>query len=477
MKKSLTILEKMDAEKTFPELSDIKPFIKLMGSTVDTFPALFGFEGEKTYAVLFQNNMELRPGGGFIGSYGILRMAYGKVKDFTIHDVYDADGQLRGHIEPPFPLRRYLPTAHWFLRDANFFPDFPKSASFSANLLQKETGVVVDGVIGVDVSFVKLLVSVLGPLNIVDYKRVVTVDNFYEITQAHVEKNFFPGSTQKKDFLRSVFFALQEKVFSAKSLPYLSLAKVIAQATFEKHLIIAFSDPQLQRLFAVNGFSSSFFDNRMDGPTIVNDFLGISEANLGVNKANAYLQRKVEQVVTIGDDGFLRNSITLRYKNESTKWPGGDYKNYLQIIVPKGSVLSEILIDGQAQQIFPAVTDFTVYEKKDFIPPSGLEVETVEDLGKTIFGFLLVVPQGNYKTLRITYTLPKQLRTPEKITYDLIYFKQPGTETYPYSFTIQAPKEIQIFKSPPFFSRKGESAWWETFISQDQNLRVTFSRR
>jgi len=64
--------------------------------------------------------MELRPGGGFIGSYGILTMDKGKVSDFKIHDVYDADGKLKASIEPQFPVRRYLKLPHLFLRDSNF---------------------------------------------------------------------------------------------------------------------------------------------------------------------------------------------------------------------------------------------------------------------------------------------------------------------------------------------------------------------
>src|SRR3989344_5241553 len=113
--------------------------------------------------------MELRPGGGFIGSYGLLTFSKGKITDFSIHDVYDADGQLKGHIEPPFPIRRYLPQIHWYMRDSNWDVDFAKAASTSAYFLNAETGKTVDGVIGVDLSFVKNLLSVTGPITVSDY--------------------------------------------------------------------------------------------------------------------------------------------------------------------------------------------------------------------------------------------------------------------------------------------------------------------
>jgi Protein of unknown function (DUF4012) len=169
-------------------------------NVIDGLPAFLSVDGKKTYAVLFQNNMELRPGGGFIGSYGLLTLDKGKIVDFTIHDVYDADGQLKGHIEPPFPIRRYLPSAHWYLRDSNFDVDFLKNASQVAFFLQLETNQPVDGVIGVDLSFVKALIAASGSVFVPSYKETVTADNFFLLTEDHAEKNFFPGSTQKKRF-------------------------------------------------------------------------------------------------------------------------------------------------------------------------------------------------------------------------------------------------------------------------------------
>jgi hypothetical protein len=43
----------------------------------------------------------------------------------------------------------------------------------------------------------------------------------------------------------------------------------------------------------------------------------------------------------------------------------------------------------QEQKIIPAITDPTIYEKKGFVPPSGLEVQKDQQSGKRylwIFG-------------------------------------------------------------------------------------------
>src|SRR3989344_4606784 len=249
--------------------------------------------GKKKYLVLFQNNMELRPGGGFIGSYGILSLDKGKIEEFSIHDVYEADGQLRGHVEPPFAIRRYVPEVHWYLRNSNFDVDFTKSASSAAFFLFQETGQIVDGVIGVDVAFVKNLVSAVGPIYVSEYKETVNGDNFFIVTETHADRDSFPASTQKKDFLTFLYKAINNKISSEKKLPYPSILKSIGDSILEKHILFAFSNSDIQKTFTVNGLSSSLWDGRKIDNSVVNDFIGISEANIGVNKANYFMGRSV----------------------------------------------------------------------------------------------------------------------------------------------------------------------------------------
>ena len=161
LKDALRIFQKMQSKnpdngiekKLFSIINSYNSSIKIVANTADVLPVLFGFDNKKTYLVLFQNNMELRPGGGFIGSYGILNLDKGKVESFNLHDVYDADGQLKGHIEPPFAIRRYIPLVHLYLRDSNFDVDFSNSASASAYMLNQEKGQIVDGVIFLYYSF------------------------------------------------------------------------------------------------------------------------------------------------------------------------------------------------------------------------------------------------------------------------------------------------------------------------------------
>jgi len=478
LKNAILAFEKLQGEEKIPQpfnqkMLSIDPLIKLISNTIDIFPNIFGIASKRTYLVLFQNNMELRPGGGEIGSYGILKLNMGKVLDFSIHDVYDADGQLRGHVEPPFALRRYLPSAHWYLRDSNFDVDFIKSTSSTSNFLNVETGEKVDGVVGVDVSFIKNILHAIGPVNVPDYKETVTDANLFELTEAHSEKNFFPGSTQKKDFLRSLYKAIQAKIVEGNT-SYFSLTQAVSDSISQKHLIFAFNN-NWQNIFTVNGWSSSMFDARGKSKESINDFLGINEANLGVNKVNYFIKRKLSQNVKIEGDGSLFGQLDISYKNTSTSWPGGDYKNYLRIILPLDALISSISINDVSQSIVDAVTDFQIYEAKNFKPPLGLEVEKTIESEKTIYGFLVNVPVGELVKIKIQYSVPRQNTfNSNNFSYSLKIFKQPGIDSLPYSFSLYYSDNLNILKSEGLKKEDGSLSYSENIIG-DKEISASFA--
>ena len=457
------------------KLADV---IKISSATIDFWPDILGFNGQKTYLLLFQNNMELRPGGGFVGSYGLLTLNKGKIQNFKIYDVYDADGQLRAHIEPPYPIRRHLPSVHWYLRDSNFDVDFSKGAVASAIFLNSEMHQPVDGVIGVDLSFIRNLLLITGPITVSDYNETVNADNFYQITQAHVEKDFFPGSTQKKDFLRSFYNFLQIKLTETKQISYLSLFNVFANSVYEKHVMFAFNNPNQQALFAVNGWSSSLIDDRKENPGDINDFIGINEANLGANKVNYFISRSLSQKVNILDDGTISEDLTIAIKNtaEKSTLVKQNYKNYLRIIIPFNAKLKKIIIDEKEQTVVDAVVDPAIYEKKKFTPPAGLEVYRQNQGNNTVYGFLIDIQAQDLKIIQVQYDLDKKLDLSNKETnYSLKIFKQPGVDFLPYEFSLSYPKSLGFVKGSEGIKDDGTKSLFSSQILRDTKVTLSLS--
>lgn len=61
---------------------------------------ILGFDEPQRYLVLLQNNNEIRPTGGFPGSYAALTIDKGKITDFKVDDVYNPDGLLTQDSSP-----------------------------------------------------------------------------------------------------------------------------------------------------------------------------------------------------------------------------------------------------------------------------------------------------------------------------------------------------------------------------------------
>src|SRR3989339_1362482 len=124
-------------------------------------PALVAADGSapKNYLILLQNNMELRPTGGFIGSFAKVSFEGGKLKKLDVNDSYAIDGQLGIHVEPPKEIKEDLGQKDWFMRDSNWEPDFPTSARQQGGFYTKETAERVEGGFGLEISALERLID------------------------------------------------------------------------------------------------------------------------------------------------------------------------------------------------------------------------------------------------------------------------------------------------------------------------------
>jgi len=132
----------------------------------------------KYYITIFQNDGELRPTGGFMTAYGVLRVDKGRIRAEKSDDIYSLDKKLNSRLKPPDPIAKYLLSAdlktgivpYYYIRDMNFSPDFKDSMSlFLTNYDKIKDEPKVDGVIAMDTKVLTDLLEVLGPINVPGY--------------------------------------------------------------------------------------------------------------------------------------------------------------------------------------------------------------------------------------------------------------------------------------------------------------------
>ena len=437
--------------------------------TLSTLPTILGYNSERSYLVLFQNNGEIRPSGGFIGSLAEIKLKNGKVSKYEIMDVYQVDGQLKNHIEPHYVIRRFL-QPHLYLRDSNFDLDFQSSATKAALLYNLETGHKVDGVISIDFEVLRLIIERIGPITLQKYNKTLDSDNTFAFLQESIESNFFPGSTQKKDLLDTlltqIVLGLHNNIDNQ-----MKVITLIPNLLLEKHIMFAFREQSIQNTFNQNGLGGTIQDPRDVSNDQIQDTLAINEANIGVNKANTHIKRELSYLPSFRDNS-LYSTINLSFTNTGDK----DYTAYLRVITPQNSTLESVLQNGKLEKIVPAVTDPKLYENKTFKPPTGLEVDTTPYNTYTTFGFITTVAKNSNKTISISYKNGIKIIPSPTLSYSLFYIKQPGTLPYKLNLSVPIPKDM----TPKEIGGGGlqkEAVKFSKMIRSDEEFKVVFEKK
>jgi hypothetical protein len=425
-------------------------------------PSFIALDSKKTYLLLFQNSAELRPTGGFIGSYGILSFDQGKLLDFSLEDIYSADGQLKGYVEPPAPLKEYLGEESWFFRDSNWDPDFTVAARRAEWFLQKTTNRSVDGTIAVNLPAVRELLKATGPINLADYNEEITADNLFERAEYHSEIDFFPGSSQKKDFLGSLANEIFGQVQNAEAGELLQLFQALQTALSQKQLLVYLHDVDAQKILLEQNWAGSLFQPSPQlsapGQPIFLDYSYLVEANLGINKANYFVKKDLSHELTIlkTKEVIVTSDVTYDNQSPADAWPGGIYRAYLRQYLPRDAKLISVVANGSSLSLVK-------------------DIDTVFQADKQIIGFSISVPVKSSLQLEIAYRLPGQLDTSQKqARLAVVIPKQPGTLADPIKVVVNYPSFLTVLATSPQALASPQVLTFQSSLETDRVFVVDF---
>jgi hypothetical protein len=430
--------------KISKQLDETKLIVDLSNKATNVLPEFLGLDGKRReYLVLLQNENELRPTGGFIGSYAILSFEKGKLINFEIKDVYEADGQLKGHVEPPEEIKNYLGEAGWFMRDANWNADFSQTSKDLQWFLEKETGRKVDGVIGLNLEVIKTILETTGEVFVPDFNEKINKDNLYEQAEFYAETKFFPGSTQKASFLGGLGKQLFEEVRNLKTDKMALLYKGIINLLGKNEIQVYLNQKKGEETLSNLGWSGTLYKGKCNSDKCYADYLFLVEANFGVNKANYFLYRNIEQSINISNNSVDR-VLKINYENtaKSTAWPGGDYKNYLRIYLPTNIILGQV-----------SLVDANDPNSKKIYNSSEIKIMDVND--KREVGLLLTVPVNSKRILQIQYSSPINLDGKNTFSYLNYIQKQSGFGNTGLVTLVSFPKDFQPTQVQPEASLVG----------------------
>ncbi|MFH0805942.1 MAG: DUF4012 domain-containing protein, partial [Patescibacteria group bacterium] len=270
-------------------------------------PELAGFNGEKNYLLLFQNNLELRPSGGYLGAFGIIKVENAKIKSFEMHDtnMFDHFGTVQ--TEPPQPIKDYLKVNNWQMRDGNWSPDFPTAAQQVEYFYHLQGGQEeFNGIIGINATVLLSLLNLTGPIYLADFDKTFKAKDAlyqieYEVEQGYAQRGISYG--QRKTALKILVKEILNKITEKDIQEQVELKDLLLKELKQKNIIIFLKNIEDQEIIAnLNwaGKIDKFYPY---------DYLMINEANLSARKSNAFIKRSAEYQVDLTKD---RPEVTLK---------------------------------------------------------------------------------------------------------------------------------------------------------------------
>lgn len=373
---------------------------------------LLGLTQPTTFFLILQNDYELRTNGGFPGSYAVITLNKSK-PTLRFEDIYTPDGQITGYIAPPPPIQAAFQIGEYRLRDADWSPDFPKTAATFRWFFQKGNEVNPNLIVTLNFTTLKKIVALIGEIEVPEYQFTLNADNLYLFLQNQTEVGFFAGSTQKKDVLAATGKALINQVNSLPLQSKISIINLLFEQLDNQNILINADHLSFQSFLQAKNWSGELKPLVPFSGTLADTYSAI-ETNLGANKANCCVTRQTAHEVTV-QGNYLVHQVKILYDNTSpSENPvkplsyGGNYIFYLRFYVPQN-----------AQNV--------VVDPKSFTSALSSSLDIANVYGLKEVGFFHLTQAKNKSEVNLEYRLPLG----EFKKYQLQILKQSGVGDSP----------------------------------------------
>ena len=478
-----------EAEVLFTGFIQDMSHLEELGDAVGT---ILGNDSFRRYMVIFQNQSELRPTGGFMGSYAIIDVQKGKMLRMELPGggTYDIQGQLTEYVEAPQPLQ--LVNARFEFQDANWFPDFPASAKKISWFYEHARHTTVDGVIAINASVLERLLRVIGPVENSAYGVTLTTDNALSSIQTIVESDEARATHEPKAIMAEIMNTVLDKIGQAKTGELIHLLGELHAAATEKEIQVYMNDAGAEKTIRDFGWAGSMAQT---GPQ--QDYLSVIHANIGGQKSDAKMIQTIDHQAVVSPDGSIIDTVILhrthtgRADEPLTGVPNIDY---VRIYVPLGATL----IDAGGFTS-PRDGDFKVAEswyKKDPDLASlevgqGIHIKTgtriTREFDKTAFGNWMITYPGQSSEVFFTYRLPFSVRIASvsksatgswplllvgqsavtTARYSLYLQKQSGVDSHIHSSIIYPEGFVPLWRSDEALTLANNGATYEADFTED----------
>jgi hypothetical protein len=451
------------------DLRSAREPLQIFSTVARLLPGFAGLEEPSSILLLFLNNNELRPGGGFIGSYGVLEMFGGDIARLETADVYTLDRAVEGQVTrtPPSPLSQYNAATHWFFRDSNWSPDFAASSMQSIELFLEEVGFLtedskvpatdhIDHLVAFTPTYASDLLEITGPITVGG--QTFTSQNVAELLEYQVQYGYAQQGVpeaQRKEILADLVNEMKSRLYALSALQWPAVFEATQLALKEKQFLLYSTDETLQNVLIKAGWMGS-----VDSTTV--DTLMVVDANLASLKSDPVVERAVTYELYQNASEQWVGRVAIEYKHTGTfDWKTTRYRTYTRVYLPMGTEL--LNVEG------------SWLNDKTQNPTRSLgTVDVVSELGLTSFGTFTSVEPGEESTLILEFALAPSIgEAIESDVYALTVLKQAGAQNNTLTLDLNFDKNVTHATPGEDSDQWGDDVYrLNTILDQDLEVLV-----
>jgi hypothetical protein len=387
---------------------------------------IIGANGPRRYLILTQNPDEVRPTGGYIGTYGLLSGDGGHIKllQYGAGGVW-AKAHPQAAIPPkraPFVFQYATPPQEQTISNVNVTADFPAAAELAATMWRRGGEQPINGVLSLEPTVLARLVQVLGSVRVPAYHETVTAANVQQRIDfyTHGAPSKGKSDAERKDFIAELAHAVLARMLTVHGDQWLDVATGLRTGLKQREAMVWSADAHVQSAIARLGWDGSL-------PTTTGDFYADAEWEYAAKNGSGLL-RTFDHTVTLHADGSgsATTVMTLRDTYDAKHYANLDSLSYVTPYGPVGGTLNRAASDPPLRS-----------EPNLSGHPTAGWIRTAQPLGST--------------QLRVTWDVPGLLiRTGDHTwTYQLTWLPQPGHDGDVLDLTVSLPKGWHWIGAPP----------------------------
>ncbi len=360
-----------------------------------------GDAGPRRYLIFTQNPDEVRPTGGYIGTYGVLSAAEG---DVALERYDSSENWYRANPEAVVPPEEAStafqipdPPVAQTIANVNALPDWTLAGELAAELWERGGEDPVEGALSLTPEFLARILKVVGPVEVPEYSETVTAKNVIERTDFYTHRAEVPEGRDRKDFLAVLADIVVQRLLAAPASSWGELGQAAAEGFDAREAMVWSTDGDVADAVARREWDGVL-------PQAAGDFFFQAEFEYSAKNGRG-LERTYGHQVELRPDGSGRVTTDITIANTQPFDPSFniDSLSFITIYGPEGAVVDQAASDPGGSLEEPLAGH-----------PGAAWVRAAEPLGET--------------TLKVVWDVPDlaQRRDDGTWAYQLRWMSLPG---------------------------------------------------